>query len=214
MSGTPHLAFEELRRWRDDPDPADRARIIGHLASCDACGGRLAELMRTAPLTDVPEPAFDTAGFEESGYRVRQPAATGGWRAGIGMRVLAPLAAAAVLVLAIGTYVVRSPAPADRVVRGGGAGVELIAPTGRDLPRDELKFEWKAEGATAFALRVYDLGALDAPVIEREDVGSGYVPGDAERQRLKPGVTYRWFVEYRTPAGGTAASPAATFSVR
>lgn len=214
MSGTPHLELEELRRWRDDPDPADRDRIIGHLALCDGCGARLAELIRTAPVTDVPAPAFDTAGFEASGYRVRQPATTGGWRASIGVRVLAPLAAAAVLVLAIGTYVVRSPAPADRVVRGGGADVELVAPTGRDLPREKLTFEWKAEGATAFALRVYDLAALDAPVIEREGVRSGYVPTDAERQRLTSGVRYRWFVEYRTPAGGTAASPAATFSVR
>lgn len=214
MTGRPHLELDELRRWRDDPAPADRERIVGHLATCDTCGGRLAELMRTAPLTTSPALRFELAAFQEQGYRAGPAATTRGWRTAPGLRVLAPLAAAAVLVLAVATYVVRSPEPDERILRGDGAGIELIAPSGRDIPRDDLRFEWKADAANGFDLRVYDLVVLDVPVIEKDDVTSGYVPTGAERQRLRPGVTYRWFIEYRTPAGGTSTSPAVTFSIR
>ena len=45
-----HLSADELRRWHDAPEESNRARVIGHLASCDKCGSVLAELVRARPL--------------------------------------------------------------------------------------------------------------------------------------------------------------------
>jgi hypothetical protein len=63
-----HLTRADLTRWRDAPDPADRDRIVLHLAECDECGALYADLMRTRPAAAGPdelEPAaFMKAGFE------------------------------------------------------------------------------------------------------------------------------------------------------
>lgn len=211
---THHLALDELRRWRDEPAPADRDRIVSHLAVCDACGARYAELVRTAPPASL-ESGFDPELFRKRGYRVSPGGAPRWWRAAPGIRTLAPLAAAAMLVIAGIAYFAAPPPPAERVVRGGQSGVQLVRPVGDSVPVTELRFEWSApEGTAGYALHVVDLASLDEPVISRDGVTSGYAPTADERQRLQTGITYRWYVEYRTAGGGTAVSPAATFSIR
>ena len=49
-----HLSNDQLRRWRDAPDDADRASVVGHLAVCNACAGRYAQLVRRRPAEDDP----------------------------------------------------------------------------------------------------------------------------------------------------------------
>lgn len=206
-----HLQDAELRSWLETPDPADRDRIVGHLAACDACSSRVAEMVRTAPLAKTDSP-FDAASFRSAGYHALRSGP--GWRVRFPIRTLAPLGAAAAVVMILGgTYFVSRREPA-RVMRGAATGVELIAPTGNAGARDALRFEWRAPDNTEpHALRVYDLASPVEPVISKDGVTSGYVPTAEERQRLKPGVTYRWFIEYRSP-GETAVSAAGTFSIR
>lgn len=206
-----HRPDAELRSWLDRPDPADRDRIVGHLAGCDACSSRVAEMVRTAPLAQT-DSRFDAASFRSAGYNVLRSRT--GWRLRSPLRTLAPLgAAAAVIMIVGGTYFVSRREPA-RVTRGAETGVELIAPAGGAGAREALRFEWRApENTKPHALRVYDLASPVEPVISEDGVNSGYVPTAEERQRLKPGVTYRWFIEYRS-AGETAVSPAGTFSIR
>lgn len=206
-----HLDHDDLRQWRDDPQSSDRDRIVAHLAVCDVCGSRYAEMVRTAPATAV-EPPFGAEAFRARGYAVL--AGPSRWRKALRMRALVPLAAAAALVFAAGAYLL-VPRQPETVMRGGETGVELVRPSGVTVAAGDLRFEWRApEDATRQSLFVFDLASLDEPVISREDVRTGYVPTEEERQRLRPGVTYRWFVEHRGPGGSTAASPSATFSIR
>lgn len=67
---SPHLDRDQLVRWRDHGS-ADRAAVLGHLAACDSCAARYAELVRTAPLAAAPV-HFDPADFVARGYSVRE----------------------------------------------------------------------------------------------------------------------------------------------
>lgn len=206
-----HLDDDDLRQWRDDPQRSDRERIVAHLAACDACGSRYAEMVRTAPATAI-DPPFGAEAFRARGYAVLNGSSRR--RGAFTWRALVPLAAAAALVFAVGAYLL-VPRQPETVMRGDQASVELVRPSGVTVAVEDLRFEWRApEDVTRQSLVVFDLASLDEPVISREDVRSGYVPTTEERRRLEPGVTYRWFVEYRAPGGSTAASPSATFSIR
>ena len=200
---TVHLTLEQMQRWHAE-GAGDRDTIVSHLAACDACGLRYAELVRTAaPDTRA---AFDVETFRAAGHRV------GHWRLGrraTAWRVsAAAAAAAAVLVAAVYvSYPQFGPAP---VYRGDQSGVRLVQPSGI-VDRADLVFVWEGpEGA--YRLRVVDLDAPDAPVIARDDVSSGYRPSAGELAALRAGVEYRWFVE--RPEGDALTSPAARFSVR
>lgn len=209
---TPHLGLEELVRWRDEPSSGQRERIVSHLAVCDECGARFAELVRTAPPASV-ESGFDIDAFRARGYQALRGERSG-WRAALGVRTLAPVAAALVLAVAGITYLA-APPPSERVFRGEADGVELIRPAGETVPLDELRFEWRGPTEAArYTLYVFDLASPDAPVINEDDVSSGYQPTAEERSRLQPGLRYRWFIEYREAGGGRRASPAAAFSIR
>ena len=206
---TSHLNSEELQRWRDDPSPADRDRIVSHLAVCDACGSRYAEMVRTSPAAEI-DATLSADAFRERGYAVyggRRP-----WF--LAFTTLAPLTAAAAVLIAVGVYLL-APDRTPSMARGGGAAADLLRPSRATVAANELRFEWTVpEGTTRQSLTVVDLSQPDEPVISRDDVRPGYVPTAEERLRLKPGVTYRWFVECRTATGATAVSPSATFSIR
>ena len=206
---TSHLDSAELQRWRDDPSPADRDRVVSHLAVCDACGSRYAEMVRTAPAAEID------ATLSADAFRARGYAAYGRRRPWLlAFTRFAPLTAAAAVLIAVGVYLL-APDRTPGVARGGGAGADLLRPSRATVSADELRFEWTVpEGTTRQSLIVVDLSAPDEPVITRDEVRPGYVPTADERQRLKPGVTYRWFVESRTAAGATTVSPSATFSIR
>lgn len=81
-----HFNDIELHRWRDSGPGADRDRVIAHIAECGACAARYAAAIRNRPLE--AEPAKDAADFVVAARR-RPP------------KWIAPLAAAAVLVIAI-----------------------------------------------------------------------------------------------------------------
>lgn len=61
-----HLSSEQLQQWRDAPTEAARLTVVGHLAVCDECAQRYAELIRTRPLDDV-RPMLQMADFVARG---------------------------------------------------------------------------------------------------------------------------------------------------
>jgi len=206
-----HLTTEELRRWRQTGAAADRDRVVGHLADCDACGARYAELIRTRPVEAAGPGRFRAADFTVRGLEAfRAPSRRGSW-----VPAWAPAAAAVMVVVALAVgYLVGPARDGQPTYRGEASGVELVRPIDDRVPVADLVFEWHADADLGpFRLRVIDLAAPDAPVIDREDAHSGYKPTPEERQRLKPGITYRWFVEFRSPGGGVDTSPAGRFEI-
>ena len=199
---TVHLTQEQMQRWHAD-GAGDRDAIVSHLAGCDACGQRYAEVVRASPDAGA---AFDVEAFRAAGHRV------GRWRLGrraAGWRMSAAAAAAAAVLFGV-VYVAYPPQGPAPVYRGDQSGVRLVQPSGL-VDRADLMFVWEGpEGA--YRLRVVDLDAPDAPVIARDDVTSGYRPAADELAALRAGVEYRWFVE--RPEGDALTSPAARFSVR
>ena len=91
-----HLSSEQLRQWRDAPTEAARATVVGHLAVCDQCTQRYAELIRTRPLGDA-RPTLQVADFVVRGLE------SAAFRPVTGTRNLTSrLALAAAVLLAVG----------------------------------------------------------------------------------------------------------------
>jgi hypothetical protein len=209
-----HLSAEELQRWHDRGPVEDRTRVIAHLAECDDCAGRLAELVRTSPVEDVSgilapaEFAPRAHAMVESSASVSTPVRH--------RPVFWSLAAAAVLVLAVGgSYLLRDAPTEAPVFRGDTLAVELLQPVTEEIAAADLVFEWRTPDAVGpVRLRVVDLARPDSPVIDRTGVLSGYRPEPAELARLRPGIPYRWFIEYRADAGAVVTSPAGRFEIR
>jgi len=102
-----HFTDIELHRWRDGVAGADRQRIIEHLAVCSECAARYAAAIRNRPLD--AEPAADSEEFAAVGRRFarrRNP-----W--------VAPLAAAALLVIVIAIPLMRRETTSEIRLRGG-----------------------------------------------------------------------------------------------
>lgn len=208
-----HLSAEQLRRWRDGEEESGREHIVEHLAACETCSARYAEMMRTRPIDgrSTAPARFEPAEFVARGEQVLNLPAPSRW----GLTRWAPaLGAAALLVLSVGYLLVPDQGSQEPVYRGTGAGVELVRPIDSRVAAANLSFEWRAgEELGRFRLRVIDLAAPEKPLIDRENVTSGYRPTDEERQRFKSGVTYRWFVEFRSASGGVETSPAGRFEI-
>jgi hypothetical protein len=126
-----HLSPEELRRWWEEGAPADRERVIGHLAACDQCAALYERLIDERPLDTALEPpdaALIAAG--RGVYRRDQPA-TAATRPARPMRWIGiAAAAAAVLVLAVQFYGRPDPLvpPADETVRS--TAIQPLSPDG------------------------------------------------------------------------------------
>ena len=205
-----HLSAEQLRRWRDGEGEAERASIVEHLAVCDACSARYAEMVRTRPIGAAPA-RFDPADFAARGEQVFAPPARSRWAI---TRWTPALGAALAVILGLGYFLVQNNADRDAVFRGAEAGVELVRPVNTRVAAVDLLFEWRAdEQLGPFRLRVIDLADPEKPLIDRANIKSGYRPTDAERQRLRSGVSYRWFVEFRSASGGVDTSPAGRFEI-
>ncbi len=156
-----HLTRDELVGWRDAPNPADRDRIILHLAGCDECGALYADLMRTRPATAGPE-TLEPAAFIEAGAKagpVRH-------RVVSLPRILVPLAAAAIVIFGVTTLLKREPAS----FRGADHEVTLAAPSGT-IDSGEVSFRWTATPDTpAQRLLIYALDDPSQPVVDVKNV--------------------------------------------
>jgi hypothetical protein len=212
-----HLTREELQRWRDAPTPEMRERVVAHFAECDACCGAYAELMRTR--ADDAEPTLDAARFRERGYRVR----TAGRTSRFSSAWFKPVAVlAASLVVVVAAWRLRSvpddaspgdASPGGGLTRGTARQIELLNPANDAAVDASVSFEWRAEADSACRLRVYDPNRPEAPLVERT-AASGDRLSSAEVGRFASGITYRWFVECRSPRGDTATSQSGRFGWR
>ncbi len=198
-----HLTRDDLVSWRDAPTPADRDRIVLHLAECDECGAAYAELMRTRPATAGPD-ALDPAAFLQAGVDAG-PARHATWR-----RIAIPLAAAAILVLGVTTLVRREAGS----FRGGDAGVQLTAPSGT-VDAGTITFKWTAPaGSPSQRLLVYALDDPSGPVVDTKNVSSPVQLTAEQATRLRPGTDYRWMIEFTTRDGRVETSAATGFRLR
>jgi hypothetical protein len=187
-----HLSRDELVRWRDTPSEAERARVLSHIAQCDACSGLLAELMRTRPIATPPQ-RFDGREFVERGYRAADPSRVRVLR--FTPRIAAALAAAAAILLAIVLPGLRGgpeTVPTDtNAVRGGR--IQAIAPVGDvDGP---IAFSWSSPvSASRYAVEVLDGSGQRVFFGEtRETRLVADETGDLARA-LEPGARYTWTV--------------------
>lgn len=207
-----HLTRDDLLRWRDTPSPADRDRIVLHLAACDECGALYAELMRTRPAAAGPE-ALEPAAFIKAGAgagpapraRIIRPTRWMTLR-----RFAIPLAAAAVVILGVTTLLKRDPGS----YRGGDGEPQLSAPSGT-VDSAALAFEWTAPPDTPSPrLLVYALDEPSQPVVDAKNAASPFRLTSEQAARLRPGIDYRWMIEFTTRDGRVETSAARGFRLR
>lgn len=198
-----HLTRDDLVGWRDAPNPADRDRIVLHLAECDECGAAYAELMRTRPAAAGPA-GLDPAAFVRAGVGAG-PARHATWR-----RIAIPLAAAAVLVLGVTTLVRREAGS----FRGGDAGVQLTAPSGT-VDAGAIAFQWTAAAdSPSQRLLIYALDDPLVPIVDAKNVSSPLQLTAAQAATLRRGTDYRWMIEFTTRDGRVETSAATGFRLR
>jgi hypothetical protein len=190
-----HLTREELQRWWREGRPADRDRILGHLAECDECGALYGEVIDTEQVE-----AGSAAAFPEvvpRGYRAyRGPG--GAWRS---PQVLAGLAAAAAILIALIVPALRHSAdpdaPVDRGIRG--TSLQPLAPIGA-VPMPVV-FRWTSPVLAArYAVEIRDEGGLEPLFTLSTTSETVALPRDSTG-RLKPGRTYTWEVVAFGPGG-------------
>lgn len=220
-----HLTTDQLRRWHANGDAEDREALVTHVADCPRCAAALADIARTSELQTTPL-TFNPKDFLERGRSFAPTAPTTDVAsadaavvpAGGRTRLYWSLAAAAVVVFGVGTalWTRPDPAPLASITRGEDAAVTLVTPeddANTALPRNQLVFEWTSPTSDLRAnLVVTTLMTPDQPAINRPNVRSGYRPSEEELAALESGVTYRWFVEYRSDAG-VRVTPARRFRV-
>ena len=189
-----HLDTSEVAAYVDQVvSDTERERIETHLATCDACTGEVAFIVKTL---DSPVQT------ERSGRRR--------W-------MLAAGVAAAVLAgsLLIGMPGVRGGQ--DRVLREspaadaeGTAPIQVIAPAeAGDIDIGRIEFAWRAvEPGTAYNLTVTDEGG--------DVVWTGSTRDTAvlltSQVVLQPGATYFWYVDAVLPDGRTLSSGVRSFT--
>ena len=188
-----HFTDIELHRWRDAGPGADRERVVAHLAECADCAGRYAAAIRTMPLH--AEPATEAQEFVAAGRRIATR-----------RRWVAPLAAAAVLAIAVAIPIAireKTPAEAGALLHFRGGGIQALAPMG-SIDRSEVEFVWSSGvRATRYRLQV---GNGNVITTETQSTQT--------RMSLKPG-TYWWSVTALDERGKTITeSQRLTFTIR
>lgn len=130
-------------------------------------------------------------------------------------RRVAPFAAAAVLVLSIGTYLARSQgSPDGTVLRGApvAGGFLAVAPV-RDagVSADAVVFTWTgAPGDAYYALTLTDAGGAVVWSTETADTAIA-LPAEV---RLQAGARYYWFIDALLDGANSATTGVQEFQVR
>jgi hypothetical protein len=189
-----HLTREELERWWQRGDPADRERVVGHLAACDECGSLYGRVIDGLDPTAADLPEVRRA-LVRRGVRVYRPA-RGWWPL---PRWVVATAALTGLVVAISVPLLRTPAApvTDTPVAVRGSALQALGPVG--LVEAPVTFRW-ASPVTAASYRV--------EIRDGDRVLSTLLTGDesvelpaADLARLDPGRTYSWLVVALTAEG-------------
>jgi hypothetical protein len=186
-----HFTDAELIRWRDTGPGPDRDRVLAHVAACAPCAARYAAAIRVRPLAaDAASTTPDEARrFAQEGARIgTPPARVLPLRRGA-LLIGAPLAAAALLVLAISLRG-RSTPGGDATPVFRGTAVHALAPQGAVAA--EPRFEWSS-GVAASRYRI-DVGDATGVVASTEAPASPAPWPGAWTARLKPAVPYWWTV--------------------
>ena len=197
-----HLTRDELASWRRTAAEADRDRIVGHLAACDACAGMYADIIRDA--VDERPAHFNAADFRDAGYRVLAPTRR---PLLLRPRVLFPLGVAAALVAAVWVPTLRRtvdvPATPAQVMRGGAP--VTIAPSGE--VSGAVEFRWTAPaGADRYAIEVKDQAGRR--VFYRETRDDRLAVDAAAVAALPQGTRLLWTVSTLDGAGEPIAQSA------
>jgi hypothetical protein len=203
-----HLTRDELDAfWRGDAT-AERERIVGHLAACDACGALYGEVVDA----DLPPPSTVPRRLLERGRRVYRGggrrATRGRWRLVVPLAALA--AAAVVAVVLLEPRRPTAPPAAERAPGVRGTAVVTLAPRGEGATLD---FRWSsAVRPASFAVEVREPDG--AAVLRRVVPGESWEPSPAERAAIVPGRAYEWRVVALDAAGeALTASSWQRFSV-
>lgn len=195
-----HLTRDELERWWSERPPAERERILGHLAECDECGTLYGDVIDTEPVRPGTAPDFPElvprgyrayrAGHHHFGFRWPSP------------RVLAACGAAAAILLAVIVPAIREPAtpadPVDGAIRG--TSLQPLAPIGTVDP--PVRFRWASPvEAARYAVEIRD-ERRELLLVLSTETESVDLPRD-ELARLTRGRTYSWEVVAIDPGGDT-----------
>lgn len=186
-----HLTREDLERWWREGAPADRERILSHLAACDECGALYGAVIDAEPVGRDTAPSFPE--LRPRGYRAHR---TGNRRVGFrwpSPPVLAACAAAAVILIAFIVPAVRESArpvdPVDSAVRG--TSLQPLAPIGTVAP--PVRFRWASPvEAARYAVEIRD-ERRELLFVLSTGTESIDLPPD-QLARLTPGHTYFWEV--------------------
>lgn len=174
-----HLTAEELRAWYDHGSAADRARVIGHLAGCDACRKSLAMMATQEPIATTPAISVDDA--IRLGYAARK-AALGRW-SWLESPIVRLAGAAAVVFLVIWatTPTVNQTRKAPTLVTSEGPGTA-----------EEFSWETPVKASKYRVTVRDDNGVL---VISGETTAPPFRTDASMRSQLQRGRSYTWKVE-------------------
>lgn len=192
-----HLTLQELTLWRDRPSEADRARIVGHLAVCEPCTSRLAELVRAAAPGAADASKLAPGAFVQRGYRVMEKRR--GQLIVFRPQVLIPLAAAAAILLAVWVPASRRASePVDDTPVVRGTRPQGLTPAGE--VSGPLEFTWASPvSPDRYGVEIKD--AAGRRVFYRETRDARLASDAALEAALRPGARYTWTVAALDGAG-------------
>lgn len=186
--------------------PADRTGCPGADALVALVERRLPEARRVALLDHVMgclacREDFDLVrAFVEQGEKL-QPKRTPSWL---------PLAAAAVLAVGAGSVWLALRPGGEGPARGGGVGLELVAPSGAVSSAAARRLVWRAQPD---AVR-YDLEVLDgAGTVLHAAATTDTTAAVPQSVALLPGIDYRWWVVARLADGSERRAEVRAFRV-
>jgi hypothetical protein len=205
-----HLSRDELQRWWERGRPADRDRVVGHLAECDECGRLYAEIIDAQPVDIEGVRALEPA-VTRRAYDAFAPARPGplGWpRHRITLYAAAAALAFAAAVPAIRVALVRWQGD-DQTIRG--TSLQALEPAGMTGRPIRFRFASPVDAAR-YAVEIRDAErrlVLTAPAAEPDVT---LTPEQAAA--LVPGRSYTWQAVALTAEGDEIMrSTPLTFSV-